>query len=466
MRDGRLTPRTLLSPGETVSVEAVVRRPSWLGWALGSTRHVHRHDPRTCRRRERALAYGGSRVAGEGELRPSGERGRLRTSAAGPSAPHGARLRSGVGLPRARSRSRPRRARGSGSAARSRSAGFRPPTCRLRSAARRRARGSPRRLRSGSPSPSRSPTCSAATPAALAAHAGRWRQPDSHTLVFVPSGLRRPLRRRAARRRFRDTVAVAARSGGRPGDDPREIDWTVPPGSTLRLQQLLAQAGYLPLDWTPAARRSRARRAPSCRPPSTPPEGASAGATRTRRPSCARSGARASRTQITRGAVMMFQDEHGLDRRRHRRRRTCGTRCSPTRSPASAAARGYSYVYVHRNVPAVADALAQRPHRPHLARQHRRARRADRSSARSRCSSTSRSTTMSGTNPDGSHYNDPGIKWVSYFNGGDALHAFTARVLRHAAEPRLRRAAARRRRRRSGPTRRSARSSRSRSERR
>jgi hypothetical protein len=33
-------------------------------------------------------------------------------------------------------------------------------------------------------------------------------------------------------------------------------------------------------------------------------------------------------------------------------------------------------------------------------------------------------TTMSGTNPDGSHYNDPGIKWVSYFNGGDALHAF------------------------------------------
>jgi hypothetical protein len=33
-------------------------------------------------------------------------------------------------------------------------------------------------------------------------------------------------------------------------------------------------------------------------------------------------------------------------------------------------------------------------------------------------------TTMSGTNPDGSHYEDPGIKWVSYFNGGDALHNF------------------------------------------
>jgi peptidoglycan hydrolase-like protein with peptidoglycan-binding domain len=34
------------------------------------------------------------------------------------------------------------------------------------------------------------------------------------------------------------------------------------------------------------------------------------------------------------------------------------------------------------------------------------------------------SVTMSGTNPDGSHYVDPGIPFVSYFNGGDALHYF------------------------------------------
>ena len=32
--------------------------------------------------------------------------------------------------------------------------------------------------------------------------------------------------------------------------------------------------------------------------------------------------------------------------------------------------------------------------------------------------------TMSGTNPDGTHYSDPGIPWVSYFYGGDALHGF------------------------------------------
>lgn len=34
------------------------------------------------------------------------------------------------------------------------------------------------------------------------------------------------------------------------------------------------------------------------------------------------------------------------------------------------------------------------------------------------------STTMSGTNPDGSRYVDPGVPWVNYFNGGDAVHGF------------------------------------------
>lgn len=34
------------------------------------------------------------------------------------------------------------------------------------------------------------------------------------------------------------------------------------------------------------------------------------------------------------------------------------------------------------------------------------------------------STTMSGTNPNGTHYSDPGVPWVSYFHGGDAVHGF------------------------------------------
>ena len=32
--------------------------------------------------------------------------------------------------------------------------------------------------------------------------------------------------------------------------------------------------------------------------------------------------------------------------------------------------------------------------------------------------------TISCTNADGSHYGDPGIRYISYFHGGDAIHAF------------------------------------------
>jgi lipoprotein-anchoring transpeptidase ErfK/SrfK len=35
-----------------------------------------------------------------------------------------------------------------------------------------------------------------------------------------------------------------------------------------------------------------------------------------------------------------------------------------------------------------------------------------------------RSQTMRGTNPDGSKYSDPGVPYISYFNGGDAIHGF------------------------------------------
>ena len=43
--------------------------------------------------------------------------------------------------------------------------------------------------------------------------------------------------------------------------------------------------------------------------------------------------------------------------------------------------------------------------------------------ARSRSTSGSAFQIMSGTNPDGSHYADP-VSFVSYFNGGDAVHYF------------------------------------------
>ncbi len=35
-----------------------------------------------------------------------------------------------------------------------------------------------------------------------------------------------------------------------------------------------------------------------------------------------------------------------------------------------------------------------------------------------------KSTEMKGTNPDGTKYDDPNIPWVAYFNGGDAVHGY------------------------------------------
>jgi hypothetical protein len=233
---------------------------------------------------------------------------------------------------------------------------------------------------------------------------GRWSQLDSHTLAFQPAGFGFGLG---------GTVRVRL-----PG---QTLAWHVPAGATLRLQQLLARLGYLPLRWRPTAD-----------PPPTPAEEVAAavsppqGAFSWRYPQTPAS----LRTLwkpggwnvVTQGAVMRFEDEHGMPTdgvagpevwRALLRDDLTGRRSD----------RGYNYVFVHETIPQSLSlwhdgrviltspgntGIAQAPTAPgtwpvfeHIS-----------------------VGTMSGTNPDGSHYNDPGIKWISYFHGGDALHAF------------------------------------------
>jgi peptidoglycan hydrolase-like protein with peptidoglycan-binding domain len=192
-------------------------------------------------------------------------------------------------------------------------------------------------------------------------------------------------------------------------------------GSTLRLQELLARAGYLPLRWRPATD-----------PPSTPAAEISAAVSPpnghfswryAQTPASLRTLWKPGQWNVvTQGAVMRFQQEHGLATdgvpgplvwRTLLRDDLTGRRSSA----------GYSYVFVHETIPQSLSlwhngrviltspgntGIAQAPTAPgtwpvfeHIP-----------------------VGTMSGTNPDGSHYNDPGIKWISYFHGGDALHAF------------------------------------------
>jgi hypothetical protein len=247
---------------------------------------------------------------------------------------------------------------------------------------------------------------------------GRWRRPDSHTLSFVPRGVGWPIDGHV-RVVLPQQVGLAATSGERL---TRTLEWDVSRGTILRLEQLLAETGYLPVAWTPSGkaveRTPEAQLAAATDPPAgrfhwpyanTPKE--LKGIWRT-----------GKWNEIVRGAVMMFQHDHGLavdafvgPQVWHA---LLGDAVSGKRRTA-----GYSYVYVHRSVPqlltlwhdgkviltspgntgvpAAPTKLGTFPVFEHIP-----------------------VGTMSGTNPDGSHYHDPGIRWISYFNHGEALHAF------------------------------------------
>jgi L,D-transpeptidase catalytic domain len=255
------------------------------------------------------------------------------------------------------------------------------------------------------------PQLSPATP-------GRWQTLDGHTLAFQPSGFGFPLGGKV-RVELPRGVHLAGQSGA---GLTRTLQWQVPPGSTLRLQQLLAQLGYLPLAWqptgdpTPASPEAQLAAAISPPPgqfswryPNTPAELVALWHV-------------GEPNEVTRAAVMMFEDTHGLAVDG-----LIGPKVwSALISDAIAGklhSSGYSYVYVHltapqslnlwhngsviltspgnTGVPAAPTQLGTFPVFEHIP-----------------------VGTMSGTNPDGSHYNDPGIRYISYFNHGDAIHAF------------------------------------------
>jgi hypothetical protein len=255
-------------------------------------------------------------------------------------------------------------------------------------------------------------------PARLPAIPGRWQTLDAHTVVFRPHGYGFGLARSI---RLRLPVPVERIGGAaRPA---RTVAWETPTPSTLRLQQLLALEGYLPVRWTPAAGGDAARTirdqvAAAVHPPggtfdwrfpNTPPE----------LQALWRPG---EPNEITRGAVMMFQDEHHLDVDA-----LAGGRVWQALIADAIAGKrrtsGYSYVYVHRSVPQSLNlwhngsTILSSPGNTGVPE-----------------APTQLGTfpvfehipvgTMSGTNPDGSHYNDPGVRYISYFNGGDAIHAF------------------------------------------
>lgn len=210
------------------------------------------------------------------------------------------------------------------------------------------------------------------------------------------------------------------------------LRYTTAAPSTLRVQQLLAELEYLPLAWAPAGATAPTVAAPPA-PGATAtvaaadiPVGDQPGSFAWRwasiPPGLGSQWAQGATNQITSGAVMAFEADHSLAIDG-----IAGPSVWAALTGAVAAGqtdpRPYDYISVKMALPQTLDVwqagavvystpvntgVAGAPTEPGTYPVYERF----------------VSTTMSGHNPDGSVYHDPGIPWVAYFHGGDAIHGF------------------------------------------
>jgi len=223
--------------------------------------------------------------------------------------------------------------------------------------------------------------------------------PGSQETITVPGG---------------DSGMVSAQ--GRRLPSTVTIPFSVAAGSTLRLQQLLAQLGYLPLNFTPATQPTSPQQE------ADPQQGtfswrwnAPSFLTNLWNPT--------SYNTITRGAVMVFEDQHGLA--------TDGLAGPQVWNDVLQAAETgaidpnpYDYVYVQKSPQPESVTVFRDGSEMYQTPANTGVPGAPTPDGTWPVFARYLVTTMRGTNPDGSKYVDPGIPWVSYFYEGDALHGY------------------------------------------
>jgi peptidoglycan hydrolase-like protein with peptidoglycan-binding domain len=247
---------------------------------------------------------------------------------------------------------------------------------------------------------------------------GTWHALNAHSIVFRPEGVGYGLGAhvRIALPRGVTLANGTQSAGGTLGS------WRVPPGSTMRLQQLLANLGYLPLRFESSG--------PSVPLTATAQEGAAVAPPAGHFswlygnvPSALRSQwAPGVSGVMTHGAVMAFENDHGLGPDGEAGPLVWKSLISATLAKQDSAF-GYTFVDVSKSSQHLS--LWHNGHTVVETAVNTGISAAPTASGTFAVYEHLRVTTMSGTNPDGSHYHDPGIQYVSYFNGGDALHAFT-----------------------------------------
>ena len=256
-----------------------------------------------------------------------------------------------------------------------------------------------------------------ARPRLFPATPGRWLTLDAHTIAFQPRGFGFAFGT-SVRVELPHGVHLAGRAGAAL---THTLRWQVPQGSTLRLQQLLAQLGYLPFTWKPTHRIATSLAAQLSAAVS-PPAGRFVWRYPRLRPLLSSLWQPGQDNVLLQGALMAFQADHGLT--------TDGLADDQLWTDLVRAAVAhqrdrlpYDFIEVSKASPETLTVwrsgrivystpcntgIAVRPT-------------ADGTFA---VYAHYLSTTMSGTNPDGSHYSDPGVPYVAYFNGGDAVHGF------------------------------------------
>lgn len=256
------------------------------------------------------------------------------------------------------------------------------------------------------------------TPRITPAVAGLWRRTSATTLMFVPRGSFMPSTR----------VSVSVPNGpdgiraadGSTMSSPASAHFTVAEGSPLRLQQLLAQLGYLPLSFRagggePAAGDPAAQ----ARAIFSPPAGTFSWRHTGWPSSLTAMWHAGASNMITRGALIAFQAKHGmtmdgvagphvwsavLKALAGRETSTSGYdyALASESSPESLTVWHEGHVVVstpaNTGIPGQGTGQGTFPVYERL-----------------------QSQVMQGTNPGGSHYSDP-VQWVAYFNGGEAVH--------------------------------------------
>jgi lipoprotein-anchoring transpeptidase ErfK/SrfK len=243
---------------------------------------------------------------------------------------------------------------------------------------------------------------------------GSWSALSADELQFVADGPLVP--------GSQETLTIPGGTKGLLGADGQHlastttVPFAVAQGSTLRLQQLLAQLGYLPVSFTPATQPSSPQQE------ADPQQGTFSWRWANQPASLTTLWTPGAYTVITKGAVMSFETQHTLT--------TTGivgpqtwTALLQAASAGTGDSRPYGYVDVTKTLPETTT-VYQNGSVAYSTLANTGVAAAPTATGTFTVYERFQSTTMSGTNPGGGHYVDPGIPWVSYFNGGDALHGY------------------------------------------